>query len=350
LWSAQGGGWKINAELEITAALGDTIERSGVAAFPVSDLNRDLFDLVRVWSRGTRHRDEARLDRLSVAWTQPWGTITAGRHAVTWGGGLVFNPFDLFNPFAPGDVVRDYKIGSDVIHVDLPLADGGLQLLGVGRRDVATGDAAASASSFAAMWQKRIGTVEFALLGASHYDEPVVGASVAGLLGAAAWRVDGTWVRVRPPGFSVAEDYVAIVANLQYSWVWAGRNLLGFLEYHHNGLGGSDYLAALSDPFLLTQIGRQNVFLLGRDYAAASLQVELHPLVHVECHGSHAGARGRRSADRSPWQRVRRHRSRRWPRHDAHANVALSARDLGLVRRNRPTKTGPPRKLRAPRA
>lgn len=276
-WSAQDGGFKVNAELELSAALGDTIERSSIAA-DAGDA-ADLFDLSRIWSSGSRHRATARLDRLALSWTQPWGTITAGRHVVTWGGGLVFNPFDLFNPFAPGDVIRDYKIGADMIHLDVPLTDGGLQLLAVGRRDVLSGDVSAAASSLAAVWQKRAGVTEVALMGGWHYDEPVIGGSVAGLLGAAAWRVDGTWVRVRPPGFAITNDYVALVANLQYSWVWGGRNVFGFLEYHHNNLGHADALTALDDPFFVTQISRRNVFLFGRDYVAASLQVEMHPLV-----------------------------------------------------------------------
>jgi hypothetical protein len=281
LWSARAANWKFNAELEITGTVGDTLERIGGVSLPGLPTDNDLFDAARVWSSGARHRHAVRLDRLNAAWTPSWGTVTAGRHAVTWGGGLVFNPFDLFNPFAPGDVIRDYKVGADMVHVDVPLADGGVQALAVGRRDPLTRNASVSASSFAALWQKRAGPGEFALMGGWHYDEPVVGASVAGLFGAAAWRVDGTWVRVRPSGFTATDDYISVMANLQYSWVWGGRNVFGFLEYHHNSLGRGDYPGALVDPFLLTQISRQNVFLLGRDYAAASMQVEVHPLVNA---------------------------------------------------------------------
>jgi hypothetical protein len=117
-------------------------------------------------------------------------------------------------------------------------------------------------------------------MSAWHYDEPVLGVGVSGLLGEASWRVDGTWVRVKPPGLGLTDDYISAVANLQYSWVWGGKNVLGFFEYHHNSLGGKASIASLTDPFLVTQIARQNVFLLGSDYAAASLQVELHPLVN----------------------------------------------------------------------
>ena len=38
-----------------------------------------------------------------------WGVVCVGRQAVTWGNGLIFNPMDLFNPFSPVDIERDYK-------------------------------------------------------------------------------------------------------------------------------------------------------------------------------------------------------------------------------------------------
>jgi hypothetical protein len=240
-----------------------------------------LFDLTKVRSEGERHRYTLRVDRLSVAWKPDWGTVTVGRQVVTWGGGLVFNPFDLFNPFAPDDVVRDYKAGADMLLVDVPLQTGGLQVLAVPRRDEIDDGVAADASSFAAQYQFFFGSNEGAVFAAAHYGEPAVGAGLGGLFGGASWRVDGTWQRVEPVGGGVEEDYASIVANLQYSWIWGGRNVLGFLEYYYNGLGRSDYLAAIADPAVRTQLGRGNLFVLGRHFGAASLQVEMHPLVNV---------------------------------------------------------------------
>lgn len=281
LASATAGDFSFAAELELVAGVGDTLERAVFATPLLATPENELFDLSRTWSEGMRHRHTVRLDRLALTWQPSWGAVTAGRHAVTWGGGLVFNPFDLFNPFAPADVIRDFKRGADMLHIDVPLPDGGWQFLAVGRRDPLTGKAAADASSFAVLRQIQRGNHELSLLGAWHYDEPVLGMGMAGLLGEASWRIDGTWVRVRPPGFATTDDAVALVANLQYSWVWGGHNVFGFLEYHHHGFGHARYASALTDPFLLTQIARRNSFLLGRDYLAASLQLELHPLVNV---------------------------------------------------------------------
>lgn len=282
LASGTWGNIRFNTEVELTAIAGDTIRRTGTTlASQPSALEDELLDLAHVWSRGSGHRHTARVDRLAAVWSPAWGTVTLGRQAVTWGGGLVFNPFDLFNPFAPGDVFRDYKLGADMLHVDVPLGDGGWQALVVGRRDALTGEPSLRASSWATQWQRRVGAGEVSLMAAWHHDARVLGAGVAGVLGGAAWRVDGTWVRVRVPGLDRSDDYAALVANVQYSWVWAGQNVFGFLEYHHSTLGTTNYAEAVFDPFLLTQLARRNVFLLGRDYLAASLQVEVHPLVNV---------------------------------------------------------------------
>ena len=39
-----------------------------------------------------------------------------GRQAITWGNGLVFNAMDIFNPFDPAAVDKEYKTGDDMIY------------------------------------------------------------------------------------------------------------------------------------------------------------------------------------------------------------------------------------------
>lgn len=285
LFAAERGDFRFTAELDTIFQVGDSLERlqsiAPVALPSFGATENDLFDLTRVWSEGERHRHTLRVDRLSAAWRSDWGTVTVGRQAVTWGGGLVFNPFDLFNPFAPDDVVRDYKAGADMLLVDVPLSNGGVQVLAVPRRDVINNRVTSDASSFAAQYQFIFGSNEGALFAACHYGEPAIGAGVGGSLGGATWRVDGTWQRVQPAAGGEVDDYASLVANIQYSWNWEGRNVFGFLEYYYNGLGRSDYLSAMFDPVVQTQIGRGSLFVLGRQYTAASLQVEMHPLVNV---------------------------------------------------------------------
>ena len=58
-----------------------------------------------------------RLDRLSVTFQPYWGTLQIGRQALTWGNGFLFNPMDLFNPFSPTQIDREYKPGDDMVSI-----------------------------------------------------------------------------------------------------------------------------------------------------------------------------------------------------------------------------------------
>ena len=111
-------------------ALGPTLDQS-----PAGDRHRAL-NLTWELDQGARHRSWGRLDRLAVKYRDgPWA-LTLGRQAVSWGNGLVFQPMDLFNPFAPTTVDRDYKAGDDLLLAERLLPDGGdLQLLVMGHRE-----------------------------------------------------------------------------------------------------------------------------------------------------------------------------------------------------------------------
>jgi hypothetical protein len=71
------------------------------------------------------------------------------------------------------------------------------------------------------------GTADFDLMTAIHYEDTVIGFGSAGYLGDAAWRLDAVWTFLR-------EDYLSLVANMDYSWVWRERNFYGFLEFFFN--------------------------------------------------------------------------------------------------------------------
>ena len=223
-----------------------------------------------------------RLDRLALTLLPDWGTVTAGRQAVTWGNGFLFNPMDLFNPFSPADIEREYKLGDDMLFVQVPAAGGAnLQALYVPRRDPVGGDICRDESSLAVKVHLFQGAAEFDLMAAAHYQDHVLGAGAAGYLGAAAWRVDVTWTLLDDD--LTGEDYPSFVANVDYSWVWWGKNLYGFVEFFYSGVGEDDYRAALSDPDLTERLARGELFTLGKTYAAGHLRLEIHPLVNLFC-------------------------------------------------------------------
>ena len=221
-----------------------------------------------------------RLDRFSLTVQPEWGTIRIGRQVLTWGNGLLFNPMDLFNPFAPTDVERDYKVGDDMVTTQFRVDRiGDFQLLYVPRRDPASHDVAWDESSLAGKWHFAAGTTEFDVMGARHYQDYVVGLGSTGFLGDAAWRMDATWTFLNEE--SNEDGFLSLVANMDYSWGWLGRNLYGLIEFYFNGLGNDDYSEALADPDIIERLERGEIYTIGRAYLAGQVQMELHPLFNA---------------------------------------------------------------------
>jgi hypothetical protein len=221
-----------------------------------------------------------RLDRLSLTIVPKWGVLSVGRQAVTWGNGLLFNPMDLFNPFSPADIERDYKVGDDLLLTQFSMRRiGDFQFLYVPRRDPMSGDVQWDQSSLAGKLHIALGTTEFDIMTAVHYEDTVVGFGSAGYLGGAAWRIDTVWTFLEQDRGT--QDYVSLVANIDYSWIWWERNFYGFIEFYFNGLGEDQYTEALVDPDLSERLERGELYTLGRAYLSGHIRVEVHPLFNL---------------------------------------------------------------------
>ncbi|MCP4622396.1 MAG: hypothetical protein GY850_02580, partial [bacterium] len=150
--------------------------------------NRRFFDLTSTIDEDDDYILYHRLDRFMITIQSEFGTISLGRQAQTWGNGFLFNPMDLFNPFAPTDINRDYKAGDDMISAQFDAGSiGNLQFLGVPRRDPSTNELESSRSSVAGKLHFASGTNEFDVILARHYEENVTGFGTVGYLGGAAW-------------------------------------------------------------------------------------------------------------------------------------------------------------------
>lgn len=252
--------------------------RRFVPADRASD-DRRLMDLSRVITGDKDTRIYHRLDRLVISARQDWGTLRVGRQALTWGNGFLFQPMDLFNPFSPMDVERDYKTGDDMIAFQTWSETAGeIQMLYVPRRDPATGDLSWNQSSVAAKLHRYAGGLEMDLMAGVHYKDPVAGFGLVGYAGGAAWRLDAvyTWTN----DSSQRNGYAGICANLDYSWTWWGKNMYAWIEYYYTGLGTDDYQTAWHDADLIARLSPGERFTLGRSYFDAQLRIELHPLLN----------------------------------------------------------------------
>jgi hypothetical protein len=278
---------------EMVLAGGETLRKSNALArlFPglaalgfigirIPEDDRRLVDLTSVITENDDLLLYHRIDRLVLTLKPAWGVVRVGRQAVTWGNGLIFNPMDLFNPFAPTDIERDYKIGDDMVSVQAPLGGAGnLQALYVPRRNPDTEHLSWESSSLAAKYHFSLDSTEFDLMAARHYRDYVVGVGSVGYLGDAAWRIDLTWTVLESGGPS--SDYLSLVANMDYSWTWFEKNFYGLVEFFYSGIGEDDYTAALLNPDIMERIDRGELFTLGRTYLGASITMEVHPLVNI---------------------------------------------------------------------
>ena len=278
----QGLYWGAEADYQLIGQFGDSLElaRQLVAVLPgpgaVQDDDRRLMDLTSTLSDGDRHVVLHRLDRLSVSWRQEQWVARLGRQAVSWGNGMVYSPMDIFNPFDPAAVDKEYKSGDDMAYGQYLRNNGDdLQAVWVVRRDE-DGDLNNSVNSLSAKYHGFLGEYEYDVLFAEHYDDLMVGVGGIAALGGAVLRGDITVT-------DTDEDTVAsAVGSVSYSWVGFGRNMSGVLEYYYNGFGqdddeyGVEFLA--DNPDLLARLRRGELFTLGKHYLAGSILVEMSPL------------------------------------------------------------------------
>lgn len=275
---------------ELAVAGGDTrsrtkkLERSFPAVFSGDSLNsvndrRRFMDLTWNIYKNDDLRVYHRLDRLSVSLVVDGGKLTIGRQAVTWGNGMLFNPMDLFNPFAPTEIDRDYKLGDDMVHLQFPIRSlGNMEVLYVPRRDLVNREVRWDESSLAFKDHFSWDDTEFDVMFAKHYADYVAGLGLVGYLGDAAWRVDATWTFLDESTRNM-DGYASVTANMDYSWVWWKTNFYGYIEFFYNGLSNNDYSAMLVDPAVSARVSRGEMFTLGKYYLSAHVDVELHPLV-----------------------------------------------------------------------
>ncbi len=287
-------GWQFQAHYEAFTAIGDTVEATGILReqfpeIPAADLgsamviddDRRLMDLTRIIEDDRRHLIYHRLDRLNLALTRPWGMIRLGRQALTWGNGLVFHPMDLFNPFSPTAITKDYKTGDDMAMAQVPVeSTGDLQILYVPRRHPVNRDLKWDQSSLAGKYHQSTERIEMDVMAAYHFEDIVIGIGATGTVRDAAWRLDMTWTF--PDEHSDTGSYLSAVANIDYAWTWWEKNVYGLIEFYFNGLGENNNPAVSQNTALVTRLERADLFVTGRAYLAGEIQIEAHPLVRID--------------------------------------------------------------------
>lgn len=283
--SARRGHWAFDTHGQVISVHSDAL--AGLSSLPglflpgadVINDKRRWFDLTHQVHAGNSNATLVRLDRASVAYSDASVVLRFGRQAISWGNGLLFTPMDIFNPFDPTAVDKEYKSGDDMLYAQYLFGNGDdLQAVAVVRRDPLNGEVESDQSSLAFKYHGFLAGTEYDLLATRHYGETVLALGFSGNLGGAVWRGDLVW------NDTETGSVMTGVTGLTWSWVGAGHNWTGVAEYYYNGFGlsGGYYsVAALAaDPELLARLARGELFNIGRHYLGASVTLEATPLLN----------------------------------------------------------------------
>jgi hypothetical protein len=278
------GAWDAQIHYEVLALYGDSqktreaFSNTGLTV-TTSSLPKDnqrLFKLTDTWGNSDKLEAVHRLDRFFVGYSGEQLVLRAGRQIVSFGNGLVFHPLDIFSPFAPTAVDKEYKTGDDMLYGQWLFNSGDdLQMILLPRRHPETNDVESEQSSLAFKYRGRYKEQwDFDLLAARHFDENVLGFGLTKDVLEALWRLDINATQLKEGGTTFS-----LITNMDYSWVWFEKNFYGFMEYFYNEVGETQtdkYF--MPKPALQNRIQRGEVFTLGRDYFSNGVQIELTPL------------------------------------------------------------------------
>lgn len=273
--SVRSGHWTFDTAYQLVGLSADSL---AFGTLPNDD--RRALNLTDVIHRRGDTAILHRLDRLWFGYTSEKTVVRFGRQALSWGNGLFYAPMDLVNPFDPASIDTEYKAGDDMLYLQY-LRDSGddLQAAYVVRRSLLTGNTDNDVATIALKYHGFAGEAEYDLLVAQSYGDDVFGLGVGRGFGGAVWSADLVVTDTD------LDTYVQLVSNLMYSWVWAGKNVSGAIEYYYNGFGqeSGDYDPAslAANPDLLLRISRGELFTLSRHYLAGSILIEMTPLWSV---------------------------------------------------------------------
>ncbi len=274
--------WGARADYQLFTLHGDSVElfqqSPGIGLLPggVPDDRFRLMDLTHIINESEGSITGQRLDRLYFDHITEQTVLRVGRQAISWGNGLFYNPMDLFNPFDPAAIDKEYKTGDDMIYAQyLQQSGNDWQAVWVGRRDL-QGNATSRVNSTAAKYHAFVGEFEVDALLAQHFDAPT--AAIGGVANAGGGILRGDLVVTD----AETDTFASAVVNYSNSWIGFDRNMSGILELYYNGFGISngDYSPAnlANHPDLLVRLARGEIFTLGKTYFAAGLTVEMTPL------------------------------------------------------------------------
>lgn len=256
---------------EGAALTGFGVLRPDVAApYRVTQLDGQL-------SAGAIYAWRHEIDRLSVGYRTSRVNATLGRQAIGWGRGALFSAVDLFAPFSPLEIDREWRRGIDAARAEWTLSP---QL---SAEAVAAAGNSVDSSTFAGRVRGYRGALDFELVAGWRAQDLVAGATSSAAVGDA--ELHGELAVFRAPEALPAGGQIGsrtafkTLAGGSYR-LGVGNGILLIAEYHYSGFGAaraSDVITLLADPRFVTRFTRGDMQILGRHAVALLGSYEMSP-------------------------------------------------------------------------
>jgi hypothetical protein len=226
---------------------GAFLPATGEAPFRIAQLDREI-------SRsGDRFSHRHEVDRAQLALHPSWGEVTVGRQAIGLGRGVLFSAVDLFNPFSPLEVDREWRRGVDAFRAEYRLS-------GTSSAEVIAvlGDSW-DESALLGRIRGYVGNVDAEVLAGRRVEDDLVGISVSAAVLEA--EVHGELALfdaadAQPDGGLFGSNHLVAKGVLGSSYTFGiGNGLTVLAELHYSGFGVEDIEDAV--PRLLDRAFRE---------------------------------------------------------------------------------------------
>ena len=249
----------------------------GAASTTIINDDTRLFNLSSYVINTSKLMSVARIDRAYFEYASEKIVFRFGRQALSIGNGIVFQAIDLFAPFSPVEIDRDYKTGQDLLYIESLLTDElSVEWIIVPRRE--NQELHFDAGSYGAVltWQAPEGSLTLYGLSAWHWGEWNYGLGSSTSISESVIRFDILITQTES-----AQWRQTLLLNYDTSWTLFGMNTYGFIEYYHNGFGSEHRLLSDISNETRDRLIRGEIYVTGRDFLSAGVRVELRPLIHL---------------------------------------------------------------------
>lgn len=215
------------------------------------------------------------IDRAFVNVQRSWGNIILGRQAVGLGRGVLFSAVDMFSPFSPAEIDREWRRGVDGARMEYELSDtSSAEVMGV----------------FGETWEQSalltrirgyVGNVDGELLLGKRANDLFLGSAASATVADAEIHAELTVIDTAEKQVHdfAGNDHQTLMAVFGSSYTFdLGNGLTVLGEYLYNGLGvkdATDINTRLLDPSFQTRVLRGDMQTVSQQALALNLSYPL---------------------------------------------------------------------------